>query len=74
MSLDLIELLWKDLGADAPTDEIKALKETYFNEGVINYEKFLVFFNEVYVKKIDKTTLLDAFQFLKKGKIGTIPT
>jgi len=40
MSLDLVELLWKNLRADAPTDDIKALKETYFNEGVINYEKF----------------------------------
>jgi len=33
----------------------------------------LVFFDEVYVKKIDKTILLNAFQFLEKRKIGTIP-
>jgi len=71
ISVDLVELLWKNIGADVPTDNIKEFKNTFFNEGVANYEKFLVFFAE---QKIDKVTLIDAFQFLEKRKTGTIPT
>ena len=51
ISVDLVELLCKNLGAYVPTDDIKEFKETYFDEGVVNYEKFLVFFAEHYVKK-----------------------
>ena len=74
ISVDLVELLCKNLGAYVPTDDIKEFKETYFDEGVVNYEKFLVFFAEHYVKKIDKNALINAFQFLDKGKTGTVPT
>ena len=74
ISVDLVELLCKNLGAYVPTDDIKEFKETYFDEGVVNYEKFLVFFAEHYVKKIDKNALINAFQFLDKGKNGTVPT
>ena len=51
---------------------IKEFKENYFEEGVVNYEKFLVFFAEHYVKKIDKQQLINAFQFLDKGKTGSV--
>ena len=74
ISVDLVELLCKNLGAYVPSDDIKEFKETYFDEGVVNYEKFLVFFAEHYVKKIDKNALINAFQFLDKGKTGTVPT
>ena len=72
ISVDLVELLCKNLGAYVPTDDIKEFKENYFEEGVVNYEKFLVFFAEHYVKKIDKQQLINAFQFLDKGKTGSI--
>ena len=72
ISVDLVELLCKNLGAYVPSDDIKEFKENYFEEGVVNYEKFLVFFAEHYVKKIDKQQLINAFQFLDKGKTGTI--
>ena len=72
ISVDLVEIMCKNLGAYVPTDDIKEFKETYFEEGVINYEKFLVFFAEHYLKKIDKTQLVNAFQFLDKAKTGTV--
>ena len=74
ISIDLVELLCKNLGAYVPSDDIKEFKENYFEEGVVNYEKFLVFFAEHYVKKIDKQQLINAFQFLDKGKTGSIST
>ena len=72
ISVDIVELLCKNLGAYVPHDDIKEFKENYFEEGVVNYEKFLVFFAEHYVKKIDKQQLINAFQFLDKGKYGSI--
>ena len=48
----LVELLCKNLGAYVPTDDIKEFKETYFDEGVVNYEKFLVFFAEHYPNEL----------------------
>ena len=72
ISVDLVELLCKNLGAYVPSDDIKEFKENYFEEGVVNYEKFLVFFAEHYVKKIDKQQLINAFQFLDKGKTGNV--
>ena len=72
ISVDLVELLCKNLGAYVPSDDIKEFKENYFEEGVVNYEKFLVFFAEHYVKKIDKQQLINAFQFLDKDKSGKI--
>ena len=72
ISVDSVELLCKNLGAYVPSDDIKEFKENYFEEGVVNYEKFLVFFAEHYVKKIDKQQLINSFQFLDKAKTGTI--
>ena len=72
ISIDLVELLCKNLGAYVPSDDIKEFKENYFEEGVVNYEKFLVFFAEHYVKKIDKQQLINAFHFLDKGKTGNV--
>ena len=72
ISTDIVEKLCKNLGAYVPSDDIKEFKENYFEEGVVNYEKFLVFFAEHYVKKIDKQQLINAFQFLDKGKTGNV--
>ena len=72
ISTDIVEKLCKNLGAYIPSDDIKDFKENYFDEGVVNFEKFLVFFAEHYVKKIDKQQLIGAFQFLDKGKTGSI--
>ena len=72
ISTDLVETLCKNLGAYVPSDDIKEFKENYFDEGVVNFDKFLVFFAEHYLKKIDKQQLISAFQFLDKGKTGTI--
>ena len=72
ISTDLVEKLCKNLGAYVPSDDIKEFKENYFDEGVVNFEKFLVFFAEHYLKKIDKQQLINAFQFLDKGKTGTV--
>ena len=72
ISTDIVEKLCKILGAYIPSDDIKDFKENYFDEGVVNFEKFLVFFAEHYVKKIDKQQLIGAFQFLDKGKTGSI--
>ena len=72
ISVDIVELLCKNLGAYVPSDDIKEFKETYFDEGIVNFDKFLVFFAEHYVKKIDKNQLISDFQFLDKGKTGTI--
>ena len=72
ISIDIVDKLCKNLGAYVPSDDIKEFKENYFEEGVVNYEKFLVFFAEHYVKKIDKQQLINAFQFLDKGKTGSI--
>ena len=72
ISTDLVETLCKNLGAYVPSDDIKEFKENYFDEGVVNFEKFLVFFAEHYLKKIDKQQLISAFQFLDKGKTGNI--
>ena len=74
ISTDLVETLCKNLGAYIPSDDIKEFKENYFDEGVVNYEKFLVFFAEHYVKKIDRQQLINAFQFLDQGKTGNINT
>ena len=72
ISVDLVEIMCKNLGAYVPIDDIKEFKEMYFEEGVVNYEKFLVFFAEHYTKKIDKNQLVNAFQFLDKAKTGTV--
>ena len=72
ISVDSVEIICKNLGAYVPTDDIKEFKETYYEEGVVNYDKFLVFFAEHYLKKIDKTQLINAFQFLDKAKTGTV--
>ena len=72
ISIDIVDKLCKNLGAYVPSDDIKEFKENYFDEGVVNFEKFLAFFAEHYVKKIDKQQLINAFQFLDKGKTGSI--
>ena len=72
ISVDLVELLCKNLGAYVPTDDIKDFKATYFEEGIVNFEKFIAFFAEHYVRKIDKNQLINDFQFLDKAKTGTI--
>ena len=72
ISVDLVELLCKNLGAYVPTDDIKEFKESNFEEGIVNFEKFIAFFADHYVRKIDKNQLINAFQFLDKGKTGTI--
>ena len=74
ISIDLVELLCKNLGAYVPSDDIKEFKENFFEEGVVNYEKFLVLFAKHYIKKLDKQQLINAFQFLDKGKTGTVST
>ena len=74
ISVDLVELLCKNLGAYIPSDDLLEFKETYFDEGVVNYHQFLSFFAEHYVKKIDRQQLINAFQFLDKGKTGKIST
>ena len=72
ISTDIVEKLCKNLGAYVPSDDIKDFKENYFEEGVVNFDKFLVFFAEHYVKKIDRQQLINAFQFLDKDKSGKI--
>ena len=72
ISVDIVELLCKNLGAYVPSDDIKEFKEANFDEGVVNFDNFLAFFAEHYVKKIDKNQLISDFQFLDKGKTGTI--
>ena len=72
ISTDMVEKLCKNLGAYVPSDDIVEFKENYFDEGVVNFDKFLVFFAEHYLKKIDKQQLINAFQFLDKGKTGNI--
>ena len=74
ISTDIVEKLCINLGAYVPSDDIKEFKENYFEEGVVNFDKFLVFFAEHYLKKIDKQQLISAFQFLDKGKTGSIST
>ena len=73
LPIDLIEVLCKNLGAYVPTDDIKDLKEN-FSDGNINMDKFLEFFSEHYLKKIDKNQLINAIQFLDTGKSGKIST
>ena len=48
------------------------MKEKHFDEGVVNYEKFLESFGEHYVKKMDKQQLIFAFPFLDKRKAGSL--
>ena len=72
ISTDIVEKLCKNLGAYVPSDDIKDFKENYFEEGVVNFEKFLALFAEHYVKKIDRQQLINAFQFLDKDKSGKI--
>ena len=74
ISTDLVEKLCINLGAYVPSDDIKEFKENYFEEGVVNFEKFLAFFADHYLKKIDKNQLINCFQFLDKGKTGKINT
>ena len=74
ISTDIVEKLCKNLGAYIPSDDIKEFKENYFEEGVVNYEKFLVFFSFLYVKKIDRQQLINAFSFLDQDKTGRINT
>ena len=74
ISTDLVEKLCKNLGAYVPSDDIKDFKENYFDEGVVNFNQFMAFFAEHYLKKIDKQQLISAFQFLDKGKTGKINT
>ena len=69
---DIVEKLCKNLGAYVPSDDIKEFKENYFEEGVVNFEKFLAFFADHYLKKIDRQQLINCFQFLDKGKTGNI--
>ena len=74
ISTDLVEKLCKNLGAYVPSDDIKDFKENYFDEGVVNFNQFMAFFAEHYLKKIDKQQLISSFQFLDKGKTGNINT
>ena len=74
ISTDLVEKLCKNLGAYVPSDDIKDFKENYFDEGVVNFNQFMAFFAEHYLKKIDRQQLISAFQFLDKGKTGNINT
>ena len=48
ISVDIVELLCKNLGAYVPSDDIKEFKETYFDEGIVNFDKFLVFLLTLY--------------------------
>ena len=40
----------------------------------MNFNQFMAFFAEHYLKKIDKQQLISSFQFLDKGKTGNINT
>ena len=72
ISVDIVEKLCKNLGAYIPSDDAKDFKEANSEEGIVNYDKFLAFFAEHYVKKIDRNALINAFQFLDKAKTGTV--
>ena len=72
ISTDLVDKLCKNLGAYVPSDDINDFKENYFEEGVVNFDQFMVFFADHYLKKINKQQLISAFQFLDKGKTGNV--
>ena len=69
---DLVGKLCKNLGAYVPEDDLKAFTDSNFKEGSITLDVFLGFFAEHYMKKLDKQALINAFQFLDKGKTGQI--
>ena len=71
ISVDLVDRLCKNLGAYVPTDDIKSFKASQ-DDGKVNFENFAAFFAEHYLKKLDRNQLMNAFQFLDKGKTGTI--
>ena len=69
---DLVGKLCKNLGAYVTEDDLKAFTDSHFKEGSITLDVFLEFFAEHYIKKLDKQELINAFQFLDRGKTGQV--
>jgi len=57
------------LGAYVPPDD---LEEFIGNKKEIKFDKFINFFAEYYIKKIDKNQIIDGLSFLDKNKNGLI--
>ena len=59
----------RNLGAYVPPDD---LEEFIGNKKEIKFDKFINFFAEYYIKKIDKNQIIDGLSFLDKNKNGLI--
>ena len=59
----------RNLGAYVPPDD---LEEFIGNKKEIKFDKFINFFAEYYIKKIDKNEIIDGLSFLDKNKKGLI--
>ena len=59
----------RNLGAYVPPND---LKEFIGNKKEIKFDKFINFFAEYYIKKIDKNEIIDGLSFLDKNKKGLI--
>ena len=59
----------RNLGAYVPPND---LEEFIGNKKEIKFDKFINFFAEYYIKKIDKNEIIDGLSFLDKNKKGII--
>ena len=59
----------RNLGAYVPPND---LGEFIGNKKEIKFDKFINFFAEYYIKKIDKNEIIDGLSFLDKNKKGII--
>ena len=59
----------RNLGAYVPPND---LEEFIGNKKEIKFDKFINFFAEYYIKKIDKNEIIDGLSFLDKNKKGLI--
>ena len=59
----------RNLGAYVPPND---LEEFIGNKKEIKFDKFINFFAEYYIKKIDKNEIVDGLSFLDKNKKGLI--
>lgn len=71
VSVKQIEEMCKALGAAVDGEELNEFSSEY-SEGKVNFDQFFKFFSAQFTRTINQKKLLSAFEFIDKGKTGTL--
>ena len=69
IACEKVESIVQGLGAYVPKDDLMEFISEC-KDSKVDYAGFMKFFVTYYTKKVDKKELIDAFEFMDKGKTG----